>query len=124
MCGLPLIAVYSLDLFRRAKVKYNHYVLSIVTSGCGSLGYVTSVYLTKRISRKIHMVTSGILLAINWAAGGIILYYHVSSCSLFLNYRKNDFIFFNFTLLDIILQFLHQALCLSIFDREAYHSRS
>ena len=68
-----MLAVYSLDLFKRAKVQHNHYVLAIMTLSCLTAGYLISTYLTKRVPRKVHFITSGLSLANCWFIGGLIL---------------------------------------------------
>ena len=74
MTGIEMVAVYSLDLFERAKLQHNHYALSIITMNCCTAGYlVSATYLSKRVPRKVHFIVSGLLLAINWMICGIIL---------------------------------------------------
>ena len=68
-----MLIVYSLDLFKRAKVPHNHYVLAIVTLCCLTAGYLISTYLTKRVPRKVHFIISGLALANFWFIGGMIL---------------------------------------------------
>ena len=72
-CGITMLAVYSLDLFKRTEVQYNHYVLSIMTTSLCTTGYLISTYLTKKVPRKVHFMTSGLVLALNLFIAGMII---------------------------------------------------
>ena len=72
-CGITMLAMYSLDLFKRTQVEYNNYILSIMTSSLCTTGYLISSYLTKKVPRKVHFIVSGLVLAGNLFLAGIII---------------------------------------------------
>ena len=72
-CGITMLAVYSLDLFKRTEVQYNNYVLAIMTTSLCTTGYLISTYLTKKVPRKVHFMTSGCVLACNLFIAGMII---------------------------------------------------
>ena len=69
--GTIMITDYAIDVFRRAQVKYDHYVLSIMCTGFCTTGYVSSTFLTTKLSRKFQFNMSAMIMAINLLCGGI-----------------------------------------------------
>ena len=69
--GTIMITDYAIDVFRRADVKYDHYVLSIMCTGFATTGYFCSTFLTTKLSRKFQFNMSGMIMAINLLLGGI-----------------------------------------------------
>lgn len=68
-----MLSVYILDIFKRAEITYNHYILSICTTSATTTGYVISTYLTKKLPRKVQFIMAGVSMASNLALGGIML---------------------------------------------------
>ena len=71
--GIIMISAFILDIFRRAKITFNHYLLSILTTGATTTGYVISTFLMNRLPRKTHFTMGGIGMAASLLTGGIIL---------------------------------------------------
>ena len=71
--GIIMLSVYILDIFKRAEITYNHYILSICTTSATTSGYVISTYLTKKLPRKVQFIIAGVSMATNLCMGGIIL---------------------------------------------------
>ena len=71
--GIIMLSVYILDIFKRAEITFNHYILSICTTSATTTGYVISTYLTKKLPRKVQFIMAGVSMASNLALGGIML---------------------------------------------------
>ena len=61
MTGAEAIINYSLDIFRRANMKWNNYVLSILVQTGSITGYFISTFLMSRIKRKIQYISTASL---------------------------------------------------------------
>ena len=64
MTGAEAIINYSLDIFRRANMKWNNYVLSILVQTGSITGYFISTFLMSRIKRKIQYISTASLMAV------------------------------------------------------------
>ena len=64
MTGSEAIINYSLDIFRRANIKWNNYVLSILVQTGFIVGYSISTFLMSRIKRKVQYISAAALMAI------------------------------------------------------------
>ena len=65
MTGAEAIINYSLDIFRRANIKWNNYVLSILVQTGSIIGYFISTFLISRIKRKVQYISTAALMAIS-----------------------------------------------------------
>ena len=71
--GAVIITDYAIEVFRRAKLKYDHYFLSILCTSFTTAGYVTSTFLTTKVSRKLQFCFGGSSMALNLLLSGLIL---------------------------------------------------
>ena len=69
---------YSLDIFRRADVKLNNYLLSILLQCCTLLGYIIAACIIPYVRRKYHFVLSAVGMGISQVVLGIALKFNVS----------------------------------------------
>ena len=68
-----MLVFYSLDIFRRANVQMNNYMVSILVQSGVTGGYFISSFLMSRLPRKLHFIAAGLFMATNLLAAGIIL---------------------------------------------------
>ena len=73
MTGSEAIINYSLDIFRRANIKWNNYVLSILVQTGFIVGYSISTFLMSRIKRKVQYISTAALIAISQIILGFTL---------------------------------------------------
>ena len=64
LSGSETVSFYSLDIFRRANVKMNHYVLAILINSGFTTGYMVSSILLTRIRRKVQFICSSLFMAV------------------------------------------------------------
>ena len=92
LSGSDTVSFYSLDIFRRAEVKMNNYVLSILVNSGFTIGYMVSALLMTRVGRKMQFICSGLFMAVSLATLGFTLNAEVSK-----NSKKNH-ISYNLTI--------------------------
>ena len=63
-CGAETIANYNLDIFKRANVELNHYLIAVLFQTCSLVGYLISACIMTRVKRKHHFVCSTGLMGI------------------------------------------------------------
>ena len=85
LCGAETLVNYSLDIFRRANVKLNNYLLSILVQVGFISGYVISAFLMSRVKRKHQLAFSSIFMAVSQIVLGFALKSEVNS---FSRYQK------------------------------------
>ena len=73
LSGSDTVSFYSLDIFRRANVKMNNYVLSILVNSGFTLGYLFSAMIMTRVGRKLQFISSGLFMAVSLATLGFTL---------------------------------------------------
>ena len=73
MTGSEAIINYSLDIFRRANIKWNNYVLSILVQTGFIVGYFISTFLMIRIKRKVQYISTAVLIAVSQIILGFTL---------------------------------------------------
>merc|ERR1719447_1212471 len=73
LSGSDTIVFYSLDIFRRADVQLNNYVLSIFVQSGFLFGFMIAAFLMSRVGRKAQFIMSGLFMAIFLSALGLIL---------------------------------------------------
>ena len=73
LSGSDTVSFYSLDIFRRANVKMNNYVLSILVNSGFTIGYMVSAMLMTRVGRKMQFICSGLFMAVSLATLGFTL---------------------------------------------------
>ena len=74
LSGSDMVTFYSLDIFRRANVEMNNYVLSIFVQSGFLFGYIVATILMSRgVARKAQFITSGLFMAVFLMALGFIL---------------------------------------------------
>ena len=78
LTGAESIVNYSLDIFRRANIKWNNYLLSILVQIGFIIGYFISAFLMSRIKRKVQYVSTAILMAMSQTILGFTLIADVS----------------------------------------------
>ena len=89
MSGSDTVSFYSLDIFRRANVKMNNYVLSILVNSGFTLGYLFSAMIMTRVGRKLQFISSGLFMAVSLATLGFTLDAEVFKILIFLrNFLK------------------------------------
>ena len=71
--GIIMLSVFILDIFQRANITFNHYLLSIMTTGATTTGYVISTFLMSKLPRKVQFIMGGIAMATSLLIAGIIL---------------------------------------------------
>ena len=79
-----MVIFYSLDLFRRAKIDLNKYMLSMLAQGGISIGYITAPFLMNRVSRKLHYIVAGTFMVCNLVAAAFIIHLEVGYLYLYL----------------------------------------
>ena len=72
-----MVIFYSLDIFRRAEVELDNYVLSILAQSGISLGYILAPLLMNRVSRKKHFLSAGIFMVCNLLIASFVIYFEV-----------------------------------------------
>ena len=91
MVGAETIINYSLDIFRRANVKWNNYILSSLVQVGSIVGYSSSAFLMPRMKRKTQYISAAILMAITQVILGFALIADVSSrasyCLRYISYE-------------------------------------
>ena len=70
---MGMLANYSLDIFKRANIKFNNYVLSVLVQSSTLLGYVISACIMNNIKRKNLFLFSAALMGIFQAILGSTL---------------------------------------------------
>ena len=55
LSGAEMVSYYSLDIFRRANVQMNNYMLAIALQSAFTVGYIISAPLMTRIPRKVQV---------------------------------------------------------------------
>ena len=73
MSGSETVSVYSLDIFRRANVKMNNYLLAILINSGFTLGYMISAMIMPHVGRKLQFISSGLFMAVSLATLGFAL---------------------------------------------------
>ena len=73
MSGSETVSVYSLDIFRRANVKMNNYILAILINSGFTLGYMISAMIMTSVGRKLQFISSGLFMAVSLATLGFTL---------------------------------------------------
>ena len=86
MTGAEAIINYSLDIFRRANMKWNNYVLSILVQTGSITGYFISTFLMSRIKRKVQYISTASLMAVAQIILGCTLIADVRLHIILLNY--------------------------------------
>ena len=81
------MVVYSLDIFRRANVQLNNYILTILVQSGFVLGYIISGCLLSHVKRKVHFTCGALLMAISQAILGLTLKANVKAVLIFCNFR-------------------------------------
>merc|ERR1711884_347516 len=74
LSGCEMVIFYSLDLFRRAKIEMNQYMLSMLAQGGISIGYIIGPTLMNRVSRKVHYIVAGTFMVFNLVAAAFIIH--------------------------------------------------
>ena len=91
MVGAETIINYSLDIFRRANVKWNNYILSSLVQVGSIVGYSSSAFLMTRMKRKTQYISAAILMAITQVILGFALIADVNSrasyCLRYISYE-------------------------------------
>ena len=97
--GIEVLLNYSLDIFKRANVKLDNSLLSVLLPSSCVLGYIISACIMSCIKRKYHFAFSAALMAISQAILGFALKLQVSTgCdsqiptvfALFIKQRNGD----------------------------------
>ena len=83
--GAETLANYSLDIFRRANVKLNNYLLVVLVQGCTLTGYIISACIMRYVKRKHHFACSAALMSISYAVLGIALKMQVKRLNACIN---------------------------------------
>ena len=80
LTGAESIVNYSLDIFRRANIKWNNYFLSILVQAGFIVGYFISAFLMSLMKRKVQYVSTAILMAMSQTILGLTLIADVRDC--------------------------------------------
>ena len=76
--GTETLGNYSLDIFKRANIKLNNSLLSVLLPSFCLLGYIISACIMTHVKRKHHFTFSAALMAIFQAILGFALKLQVS----------------------------------------------
>ena len=91
LSGSDSVCFYSLDIFRRANVKMNNYVLSILVNSGFTLGYMISAMIMTSVGRKLQFISSGLFMAVSLATLGFTLDAEVFQIQIFFKTFRKDF---------------------------------
>ena len=72
--GSDILIFYSLDVFRRAKVKLNNHVLAIMTQSAIAFGSFLAALGMKRVPRRVQFISSTLLMSLSMFAIGSLLH--------------------------------------------------
>ena len=77
LSGAEMVIFYSLDLFKRAKIDLNIFMLSMMAQGGISVGYILAPLLMNKVSRKVHYLVAGTFMVCNLVAAAFIIHFEV-----------------------------------------------
>ena len=75
LSGTDCITSYSLDIFQKANLSINKYLLAIILQIVWTFTYALATYLMSRVRRRRQFLTSGLFLAPSLAILGVTLYF-------------------------------------------------
>ena len=78
-CGQETIGWYSLDIFKRAEVDLDNYLLAILLQTSTLIGYMTAACVLPFVKRKRQFLISSILMGISQLLIGFSLKFSVST---------------------------------------------
>ena len=73
MTGFEIVSYYALDIFKRANVTMNNHILAILLASACTIGYAISSFLMRCVPRKVHFISSGLLMALSIITLGFTL---------------------------------------------------
>ena len=78
-CGQETIGWYSLDIFQRAQVNVNNYLLSILLQASTLIGYMIAACLIPRVKRRKQFLLSCAFMGVSQVLLGFSLQFTVSN---------------------------------------------
>ena len=77
MAGTDCIQYYSLDIFQKANLSVDKYLLAVILQGSWTVGYALASVGMARVGRRTQFLVSGMMLAPCLALLGLSVYFQV-----------------------------------------------
>ena len=81
MAGTDCIQYYSLDIFQKANLSVDKYLLAVILQGSWTVGYALASVGMARVGRRTQFLVSGMMLAPCLALLGLSVYFQVQMAS-------------------------------------------